>query len=51
MVGSCFLTQFAILCLLIGALRLFAFSVNIEKYMVFPVMFTLLLFTFYLYIA
>jgi hypothetical protein len=37
MVGSCFLTQFAILCLLIGALRPFTFSVNIKRCLLFPV--------------
>jgi hypothetical protein len=34
MVGSCLLTQFALLCLLIGALRSFTFSVSIERFMV-----------------
>jgi hypothetical protein len=46
MVGSCFLTQHAILCLLIGTLRPFTFSVNIEKCPLFPVIFVSLLFSF-----
>jgi hypothetical protein len=37
MVGSSFLTWFAILCLLIGALRPFTFSVNIERCLLFSV--------------
>jgi hypothetical protein len=47
MVGSCFLTQFAILCLLTGALKPFTFSVNIERCFqsfLFP------LFSFYLFL-
>jgi hypothetical protein len=46
MVVSCFLTQFAILCLLIGALRPFTFSVNIERCLLFPVILVSLLFSF-----
>jgi hypothetical protein len=46
MVGSCFLIQFALLCLLTGALRPFTFSVNIEKCLLFPVIFVSLLFSF-----
>jgi hypothetical protein len=38
--GSCFLIQFASLCLLIGALRPLTFSVIIESCVVFPVIFT-----------
>jgi hypothetical protein len=41
-----FLTQFVILCLLIGALRPSTFGVNIERYLLFPVIFIPLLFTF-----
>jgi hypothetical protein len=39
MIGSCFLTQFAILCLLIGTLRPLIYSVSIERYVVCPVIF------------
>jgi hypothetical protein len=46
MVGSCFLTQFAILWLLIGALGPFTFSVSIERCLLFPVIFVPLLFSF-----
>jgi hypothetical protein len=45
-VRSCFLIQFVILCVLIGALRPFTFSVNIERYLLFPVIFLCLLFSF-----
>jgi hypothetical protein len=45
-VGSCFLTQFAILCPLIGALMPFTFSVNIERCFLFPVILVSLLFSF-----
>jgi hypothetical protein len=40
MVGSCFLTQFTNLCLLIGALMPFIFSVKTEGFLLFPVIFT-----------
>jgi hypothetical protein len=46
MVGSCFLTQFFIPCHLIGALRPFTFSVNIERCLLFPVILVPLLFSF-----
>jgi hypothetical protein len=52
MTGSCilfcfvFLTQFAILCLLIGALRPFTFRVNIERYLLLSAIFVSLLFSF-----
>jgi hypothetical protein len=46
MVGSCFLIQFTILCLLTGALRPFTFGVNIERYLLFSVIFVTLLFSF-----
>jgi hypothetical protein len=36
-IGSYYLTQFAILCLLIGALSPFTFIVNIERCLLFPV--------------
>jgi hypothetical protein len=45
LVGSCFLTQFVILSVLIGALRPFTFSVKIERCLYFPVIFVLLLFS------
>jgi hypothetical protein len=37
--GSYFFTQFDILCLLIGALRPFTFNVNIERCLLFPMIF------------
>jgi hypothetical protein len=46
MVGSCFWTQFAILSLLIRVLRSFAFSINIERCLLFPLIFIPLLFCF-----
>jgi hypothetical protein len=46
MLMYCFLIQFAILCLLIGVLRQFTFSANIERCLWFPVIFIPLLFTF-----
>jgi hypothetical protein len=46
MVGSYFLTQFAILCLLIGVLRSITFSVNFDRCLLFPVSFVPLLFSF-----
>jgi hypothetical protein len=46
MVGYCFLIQFAILRLLIVALCPFTFSVNIERCLLFPVIFVSLLFSF-----
>jgi hypothetical protein len=46
MVGSCFLTQFAIVCLLIGALRPFTFHVNIERCLLLTVVPVSLLFSF-----
>jgi hypothetical protein len=42
-VGSCFLTQFPIWCLLIGT---FTFNVNTERCLLFPVIFVSLLFSF-----
>jgi hypothetical protein len=45
-VGSCFLTQFAILCILIGTLRWFKFSVKIERCLLFPVILVSLMFNF-----
>jgi hypothetical protein len=45
-VGSWFLIKFAVLCLLIGALRSFIFSVSIEKCLLFSVTFVSLLFSF-----
>jgi hypothetical protein len=46
MVGFSFLTQFAVLCLLIGVLRPFTFIVNIETCLLFPVILVPLLFSF-----
>jgi hypothetical protein len=46
MAGSFFFNPIAILCHLIGALRPFTFSVNIERYLLFPVIFVSLLFSF-----
>jgi hypothetical protein len=49
--GSCFVTQFAILCHLIGALRPLTFSVSIERCVLFPAIFITLMFTFPLVIV
>jgi hypothetical protein len=49
--GSCFLIQFALACLLIGALRPFTFSFNIERCLMFSSHFCLpfVLFTYSLF--
>jgi hypothetical protein len=45
MVGSCFLMQFAILCLLVEVLRPLTFTVSVERCVEFPVIFITALFT------
>jgi hypothetical protein len=44
--GIVFLIQFVILCLLIGSLKPFTFIINIERCLLFPVIFVSLLFSF-----
>jgi hypothetical protein len=51
MAGSCFLTQLAILYILIEALRSLTFSVSVERCMVFPVIYIPLWLTFYIFLV
>jgi hypothetical protein len=37
LIRCCFLMQFAIICFLIGELRQLTFSINIERYVIFPI--------------